>query len=179
MSLPLPSWILYYQRKLAWQQCFSALLLELFGSCKLRKAGRPCAVVAAAANPAQSAPRRCRRHCRRPCYCLIALYCSAVKQYILKHCCMQQQSKQPTLHQPTAYKTAGRRQRQCGGARRRIAHVACGVASTFLAVAQCLHLNTTLSAFPTAQRRVWRPLVLLLPLGHSCQCQKKACLYDS
>ena len=24
-----------------------------------------------------------------------------------------------------------------------------------------------------------RPLVLLLPLGHSCQCQKKACLYDS
>ena len=79
MSLPLPSWILYYQRKLAWQQCFSALLLELFGSCKLRKAGRPCA--AAAANPAQSAPRRCRRYCRRPCYCLTALYCSAVKQY--------------------------------------------------------------------------------------------------
>ena len=133
---------------------FSALLLELFGSCKLRKAGRPCgAATAAAANPAQSAPRRRRRHCRGPRYCLKALYCSAVKQYT-EAMLYVVVSKQPTLHQPTAYKTAGRR-RQCGGARR-IAHVACGVASTFLAVAQCLHLNTTLSAFPTARRRVWR-----------------------
>ena len=152
------------------------LLLELFGSCKLRKAGRPCA--AAAANPAQSAPRRCRRHCRRPCYCLTALYCSAVKQYTeaLLYVVASKQAAYPTS-------TNGLQDSRTAAAmrRRRIAHVVCGVASTFLAVAQCLHLNTTLSAFPhgACGAPQWRPLVLLLPLGHSCQCQKKASLYDS
>ena len=127
------------------------LLLELFGSCKLRKAGRPCA--AAAANPAQSAPRRCRRHCRRPCYCLTALYCSAVKQYTeaLLYVVASKQAAYPTS-------TNGLQDSRTAAAmrRRRIAHVACGVASTFLAVAQCLHLNTTLSARPSPRRRVWR-----------------------
>ena len=117
------------------------LLLELFGSCKLRKAGRPC--TAATANPAQSAPRRCRR----PCYCLTALYCSAVKQYTetLLYVVASKQAAYPTS-------TNGLQDSRTAAAmRRRIAHVACGVASTFLAVAQCLHLNTTLSAFPTAR----------------------------
>ena len=56
----------------------------------------------------------------------------------------------------TAAAAMRRRVAALGGARRRIAHVACGVASTFLAVAQCLHLNTTLSARPSPRRRVWR-----------------------
>ena len=89
--------------------------IELFGSCKLRKAGRPCAAAAAASNPAQSAPRQCRRHCRRPCYCLTTLCCSAVKQYT-EALLYVVASKQPTngLQDSRTAAVAAMRRQYCG-----------------------------------------------------------------